>query len=1297
MRVSSRVRPLTSLLVGLPFAGVAIALTVSAADGAAPYAATASVAHAPQYLGDSAGTAFTFTVTNTGTDASIGAVEVVRPSNGWSVTSCGTAGTWSVQKADPKCRYRSGSATTDDIAPGQSRQFTVTATTQPGTENRVGTWHVTVSKSNQFDNPSLLTAAEPNEGDLRSTAYTWEVLDAVVRDTASTPGSACPPSDKDALTSSTNTIVVCGRNHATIGLTPTAGYSSLSGTFLAESGTFSSGPIVANSGPVVVANWSNAKVVSLPGQNLTVVATVGSAANRTSPVTTLGGYEAINAPPVAEDDTYSVAEDGSLSEPAPGVLDNDSDPEGQPMTAVLENGPAHAASFTLHADGSFDYEPVADYNGGDSFTYRAHDGIQASNDAATVEITVTAVNDAPVNTAPASVSTEEETAYVFAPGALSVSDVDSGAADVETNLSVAHATVTVGTTGVTVTGNSTGSVTVTGPVTAVAAAIDGATLTPANAFSGSTTLTVTTSDLGHTGSGGVLTDTDDVTVSVLFVNDAPTFTPGTDQTVNEDAGTQTVTGWATAIDAGEPGQTVSFEVTNDDNTLFSTQPAISAAGTLTYRPANDRYGTATVTVTLHDDGGTANGGDDTSDPVTFAITVNAVNDAPAAANQARTAHTNMGISISGLLAGASDTADAGDPAYTPSFTLGTVTAASCAGCGIGNVNPNGSFDFTPPPGGTGNYTLSYTVVDTGYPGPGVASAPATITVTVSGPVIWFVDPSVAGPGNGTMSDPFKALTSATALAGANHKIFVADGTVTGNVAQATGAWLVGEGVTGASFDAVMMVTPPAGTHARPPINGTRPTITGGVSVADSSVVRGVDLAPAAGTVGVAGLGDDAVTVGETSVTASGARAVDVVASQGSTLSFTRVSSSGGANGIRLQDVNTTSAGSFAVTGTGSTGSGGTIASATGAGVSLVRVTGTSLSWLAITGSAAEGVSGSDFEAFSMTDSTVSGSGTHGLSLANLRGASSLTRVTASGSAADNARLFSSAGSTAFTVTDSTFRDNSATSGGNGLLVQADGNAAITFTSSGSSFLRNRQDGLAAFGHSTAKMTATVTNPTVVTDRGVGIELTSNGTGGMAYGVSGGSVTGCAICGSPVVVYKATGATGTGANALAGTISGMTINNGNSPNAPGIWVRAEGAGASRTAVTNNVITGVAHQGIFVGAGNGGSTMDATVTGNTITAPLGGLQSIQVDSGTLTTDTTSVCADLRTNVIVNAGSNDIRVRNRQAGTAFRLPGYAGSATDTTAVQLFLISQNTIADAAAVVGSSPGFGGGAACATP
>src|SRR6185369_10947007 len=116
------------------------------------------------------------------------------------------------------------------------------------------------------------------------------------------------------------------------------------------------------------------------------------------------------------------------------------------------------------------------------------------------------------------------------------------------------------------------------------------------------------------------------------VNDVPSFTKGADQTVNEDAGAQTVVGWATNISRGggadENGQTVNFIVSNNNNALFSVQPAVSDKGTLTYTPAANAFGTATVDVQIHDNGG----GTDTSAVQQFTITVNAVADTPSVSN-----------------------------------------------------------------------------------------------------------------------------------------------------------------------------------------------------------------------------------------------------------------------------------------------------------------------------------------------------------------------------------------------------------------------------------------------------------------------------------------------------------------------------------------------------------------------------------------------------------------------------------------------------------------------------------------
>ncbi len=126
-------------------------------------------------------------------------------------------------------------------------------------------------------------------------------------------------------------------------------------------------------------------------------------------------------------------------------------------------------------------------------------------------------------------------------------------------------------------------------------------------------------------------DFGDYEVSSFVANQAPGFVPGTDVTVPEDVGAWVVDSWATGISAGPPSeaaQTVAFSVTVSAPELFAVQPAISPAGVLTFTPAADAFGTALVSVTLQDDGGTVGGGVDTSPTHVLTITISPVNDAP---------------------------------------------------------------------------------------------------------------------------------------------------------------------------------------------------------------------------------------------------------------------------------------------------------------------------------------------------------------------------------------------------------------------------------------------------------------------------------------------------------------------------------------------------------------------------------------------------------------------------------------------------------------------------------------------
>ena len=167
----------------------------------------------------------------------------------------------------------------------------------------------------------------------------------------------------------------------------------------------------------------------------------------------------------------------------------------------------------------------------------------------------------------------------------------------------------------------------------------------------------------------------------------------------EDAGAQTVTTWATSISAGpasESAQAVEFLVSNDNASLFNVAPAIADDGTLTYTPAANANGSATITVSLHDNGGTASGGTDASASQTFTIRVNAVNDAPTTSNGSLT--TDEDTTKDGTLSATDiDSASLAFSLVNTTNAHGTVTITDSATGAFSytpDTNFNGSANFT---------------------------------------------------------------------------------------------------------------------------------------------------------------------------------------------------------------------------------------------------------------------------------------------------------------------------------------------------------------------------------------------------------------------------------------------------------------------------------------------------------------------------------------------------------------------------------------------------------------------------
>ncbi|MCB1045358.1 MAG: hypothetical protein KDC35_20620 [Acidobacteria bacterium] len=328
----------------------------------------------------------------------------------------------------------------------------------------------------------------------------------------------------------------------------------------------------------------------------------------------------LNLPPTADPQMQTLLED----DPGFTLTLTGSDPEGQPLTFAISTPPSNGVLGPVISTGptSADvvYTPNADYFGADSFEFVANDGI-ANSLPATVDLTITPVNDPPVFTAGPDVMVFKD---------LGPQTIVGWA----TGIAAGPANETGQVLTFMVTGNTNPALFAAGGAPAVDPVTGNLTFENEPDVNGIATITLVLMDDGGTANGGVDTSPPQMfNIDIGAVNDPPSFTPGQDQMVLEDAGPQTVLAWATALSPGPPdeaGQLLTFIVTNNTNPgLFATAPAISGTtGDLTYETVADGNGSADITIVLMDDGGTANGGVDTSPPVTFTIDVTAVNDPP---------------------------------------------------------------------------------------------------------------------------------------------------------------------------------------------------------------------------------------------------------------------------------------------------------------------------------------------------------------------------------------------------------------------------------------------------------------------------------------------------------------------------------------------------------------------------------------------------------------------------------------------------------------------------------------------
>jgi hypothetical protein len=219
---------------------------------------------------------------------------------------------------------------------------------------------------------------------------------------------------------------------------------------------------------------------------------------------------------------------------------------GLNSAAVTLTGTQSAINAALAS--GLTYTPAANYNGDDTLSITANDqGHNGSGGAQSatrqVAITVAPVNDAPVDHVPGGQTVNEDTDLVFTgANAITISDVDGGSGDETVTLTVGGGTLALGSTlGLTSFTNNAATITLTGTVAHINAALDGLSYRGNLNFNGPDTLDIITHDNGNTG-GGDLTGSASVAISVSAVNDAPVVTAGHTLNYTENQA-------ATAIDA----------------------------------------------------------------------------------------------------------------------------------------------------------------------------------------------------------------------------------------------------------------------------------------------------------------------------------------------------------------------------------------------------------------------------------------------------------------------------------------------------------------------------------------------------------------------------------------------------------------------------------------------------------------------------------------------------------------------------------------------------------------------------
>jgi|GEM_PF-787412 len=399
-----------------------------------------------------------------------------------------------------------------------------------------------------------------------------------------------------------------------------------------------------------------------------------------NPATALFTLTATNTAPVVTADSGSGDED----QPITGSLSGTDVDPGTTLTYTKVTDPTNG-SVTVNPNGSYTYQPAADFNGSDSFTFKANDGLTDSN-IATITLTIAAVNDAPV-ASNASNSGDEDTAIT---GSLSATDTEMDSLTFSKVVDPAHGTVTV---------NPNGTY----------------TYQPAPDYNGTDSFTFKTND------GFADSNIATISLSIAAVNDAPIASNGSLTTDEDTFASGSLVGTDVDLDS------LTFSKVSDPakGTVI-----VNPDGTYTFTPIADANGSDSFTFVVTD--GALN-----SNTATVTITINPVNDVPAAADSSTTGQEND--LVVGALSGTDTEASPLTFHVFADPTSGTLELAE-----------DGTFRYQPDAGFVGIDGFTFIVND------GTTdSAEAHVTIVINSALprwTWLAGPTLVNQ-KSTLSDP----------------------------------------------------------------------------------------------------------------------------------------------------------------------------------------------------------------------------------------------------------------------------------------------------------------------------------------------------------------------------------------------------------------------------------------------------------------------------------------------------------------------------------------------------------------